>query len=61
MVEDKDILIADEYKADDDMVTHNPWRQLRQFTAARIGLGRAGVSTPTRESLEISTGTCPGS
>lgn len=53
MVEDKDVLIADEYQADDNMVTHNPWRQLRQFTAARIGIGRAGVSTPTRESLEF--------
>jgi len=32
-------------------VTDNPWRLLRQFTAARIGLGRSGVSLSTREML----------
>jgi len=40
-------------KTDDAVVTDNPWRRLREFTDARIGLGRAGVSTPTRESLEF--------
>ncbi len=40
-------------KPDEAVVTDNPWRRLREFTAARIGLGRAGVSTPTRESLEF--------
>ncbi|MDO8828336.1 ethanolamine ammonia-lyase subunit EutC [Methylophaga sp.] len=53
MVEDADMLIVEEHLADDSMVIHNPWRQLRQFTAARIGIGRAGVSTPTRETLEF--------
>lgn len=32
-------------------VIDNPWRRLNRFTAARIGLGRSGVSLPTRELL----------
>lgn len=34
-----------------ELVTDNPWRHLRAYTDARIGLGRAGTSLPTRELL----------
>ena len=32
-------------------VAEDPWSGLRRFTAARLALGRAGVSLPTREVL----------
>ena len=34
-------------------VVTNPWSQLRRFTPARIALGRAGTSLPTKPHLEF--------
>ncbi len=34
-------------------VIENPWATLREYTDARIGLGRAGVSIPTSHSLNF--------
>lgn len=34
-------------------VIENPWAALREYTDARIGLGRAGVSIPTSHSLDF--------
>jgi ethanolamine ammonia-lyase small subunit len=34
-------------------VIANPWQSLRRFTAARIALGRSGISQPTTPQLEF--------
>ncbi|WP_321160363.1 MULTISPECIES: ethanolamine ammonia-lyase light chain EutC [Marinomonas] len=35
----------------EEPVTENAWRKLNAFTDARVGLGRAGVSVPTKHLL----------
>jgi len=37
----------------DKIVTRDPWKRLRDYTDARIGLGRAGTSIPVVESLKF--------
>ena len=36
-----------------DIANQDPWRSLTRYTAARIGIGRAGVSVPTQALLEF--------
>lgn len=38
-------------KANKGQVSQNPWQALRNYTDARIALGRAGISLPTSEML----------
>ncbi|MES2164204.1 MAG: ethanolamine ammonia-lyase subunit EutC [Pseudomonadota bacterium] len=50
---DDEYLLPASPVGDDGVVTSNPWGSLRRFTAARIALGRSGVSQPTAPQLEF--------
>jgi ethanolamine ammonia-lyase small subunit len=42
---------AEESVGGSQLITADPWQQLKRFTGARIALGRVGVSLPTKEVL----------
>lgn len=44
---------VDEIEKNESHTVSNSWHVLREYTAARIGLGRAGISVPTKHLLDF--------